>query len=516
MDYQGSINPTASGATPPPVKRAYEGIECAFAWICVLFGYLFSRAMTKFDIKPLGILSAVILLTAAAVVTLVIKKAKWNLHAIVSAALTVVFAASLLVTDSGFVNFWALVCSASAYCYFVYCATGNRMEKGFSDCVPADLFCALLRYPFSRLGDVYRAMFSGHAKGTKGIGRVLLGFAIAILPTAAVIGLLSYDDGFMGLLGDAFSFLNDFDLGSQFGSVFVGLLAGMYLFGLYACAADDQKKTYNIELARINRQRRRVAPLLTTASALLPLCTVYVFFFISQWDYYVSGFGGVLPEGIATYADYARNGFFELCTVSVINFFVLIAVSLWMRRDKKAEHVFLKIANVLLSLMTLVLIGTAMAKMMLYIDTYGLTLRRVLASWLMILLAIVFLLIIVKQIISRFKLISASAVALTVMVGVLAFSNVSGRIADYNVDMYLQDKHIDIDIHTLYQLGEPAVPAMVRLEAHIRDNPEIGYIHSNLQGKLEILQRKHDDSFFAFSFTRERAEDAFERYFEEE
>ncbi len=515
MDYQGSINPTVSGMTAPPPKRIYEGIECLFAWLCVLVGYLLSRALSFSGIKPLGLFLTVAFLTLASTVVLVIKKARWDLHSVSAAALAVVFAASLLVTDAGFVNFLSLVCSASAYCYFVYCATGNRMEKGFSDCVPADLFCALLRYPFAKLGDVYRAMFSGRSKGTKGVARVLAGLAIAVIPTAAVIGLLSYDDGFMGLLDDAFSFLDDFDLASQFGSLIVGLLAGMYLFGLYSCATGKQKKPYDLNAARVKREKRRVVPLLTTAAALFPLCTVYAFFFVSQWDYYVSGFGGVLPEGVATYAEYARSGFFELCAVSVINFFVLIAVSLWMRREKTAEQVFLKIANVLLSLMTLVLIGTAMAKMMLYIDTYGLTLKRVLASWLMILLAVVFLLIIAKQIVSRFKLISASAIALTVMVGVLAFSNVGGRIADYNADMFLQGKHIDIDIRTLYQLGEPAVPAMIRLEEHIRDNPEIGYIHSNLQGKLEILQRKHDDSFFAFSFTRERAEDAFERYFAE-
>jgi len=513
MDYQGSINPTVSGTTPPPTKRAYEGAECIFAWLCVAGGYLLSRALTALDVKPLGLWLTVVLLTVSTFVTLAVKKAKFDLHAIVAAVLTIAFAASLLITEEGFVNLLSMICSVSAYCYFVYCATGNRMEKGFSDCVPADLFSALLRYPFAKPGEVFRSMFSGRTKGTKGAARVLLGLLIAIVPTAAVIGLLSYDDGFMGLLDDTFSFLDDFQFGSQLGSVICGLLVGMYLFGLYACATGDKKAPYNIEHARERSVKRRIVPLLTAVAALLPLCTVYVFFFISQWNYYVSGFGGVLPEGVATYADYARNGFFELCTVSVINFFVLIAVSLWMRRDQTAELVVFKIANALLSLMTLVLIGTAMAKMLLYIDTYGLTLKRVLASWLMILLAIVFLLIIVKQIVPRFKLISASAIALTVMVGILAFSNVGGRIADYNVDMYLKGKHADVDIQTLYRLGEPAVPAMVKLAEHIGADPEINYMQTTLQSRIDTLHSKHDDSFFAFSFPRERAKEAFERYY---
>ncbi len=512
MDYQGSINPTVSGMTAPPPKRVYEGIECLFAWLCVLVGYLLSRALPFSGVKPLGLLLTVVLLTVASIAVLAVKKAKFDLHAVVSAILAVAFAASLLVTDSGFVNFLSLVCSASAYCYFVYCAAGNRMEKGFSDCVPADLFSALLRYPFAKLGDVYRAMFSGSSKGTKGVARVLAGLAIAVIPTAAVIGLLSYDDGFTKLLGDAFSFLDDFSFASQFGSLIVGLFAAMYLFGLYSCATGDQKKPYDLAAVRVKREKRRVIPLLTTAAALLPLCTVYVFFFVSQWDYYVSGFDGVLPEGVATYAEYARNGFFELCAVSVINFFVLIGVSLWMRRDKTVEYVFLKLANILLSLMTLVLIGTAMAKMMLYIETYGLTLKRVLASWLMILLAIVFLLIIFKQIVSRFKLISASAIAVCVMVGVLAFSNVGGRIADYNADMYLQGKHADVDVDTLYDLGEPAVPALVRLAEHMKNYPEA---FNYPEEKLRQLKRGHDDSFFAFSFVRERAKESFDRYFAE-
>lgn len=515
MDYQGSINPTVSGMTAPPPKRTYEGSECLFAWLCVLGGYLLSRAFADWEIKPLGLLLTVSLLTAVTVVTLAVKKAKFDLHAIASAVLTVVFAASLLVTDSGFVNLLSLACSAAAYCYFVYCATGNRTEKGFSDCVFADLFSALLRYPFAKLGDLYRAMFSGRSKGTKGAARVLAGLAIAVIPTAAAVGLLSYDDGFMSLLDDAFSFLDDFDFGSQFGSVIAGLLTAMYLFGLYACATGDQKKPYDLAAARAGREKRRIIPLTTTAAALLPLCTVYVFFFVSQWDYYVSGFNGALPEDVATYAEYARNGFFELCAVSVINFFILISVSLWMRRDKTGERICLKIANILLSVMTLVLIGTAMAKMFLYIDTYGLTLRRVLASWLMILLAIVFLLIVFKQILSKFKLISASAVAVTVMVGILAFSNVNGRIANYNADMYLQGKHAEVDVQTLYNLDEPAVPALVKLAEYAESDPEASYTQSNLRSKLEVLRRKHDGSFFAFSFPASRAEEAFDRYFEE-
>ncbi|MFZ3102315.1 MAG: DUF4153 domain-containing protein [Desulfitobacteriaceae bacterium] len=49
-------------------------------------------------------------------------------------------------------------------------------------------------------------------------------------------------------------------------------------------------------------------------SALTALNLVFIVYFLSQLTYLFSAFNNRLPE-LMTYAEYARRGFFELCTV---------------------------------------------------------------------------------------------------------------------------------------------------------------------------------------------------------
>ncbi len=454
----GTENTAFEPLTPP-----FSGFESVFAWLCLLFGYLFCRAFPIID-NPLGIF---IIILAALCVTavLVLKKGgRFNASATTSALLCVVFGTAVFVSADAFAQLLAFLGSALAYSYFVYTATGNKIEKGFSDLLPADFVKALFIMPFRRFGKLWVAMFSGK-KGSKIIWKILLGAVVAVVPTFAVVTLLSYDEGFTKLLDNAFSFLEDFSLFSHLFSLSVGGIIAMYVFGTYySCTERDLDSMITAE-DKERLEKIRFLPALTTAVALIPLVVVYVFFFVSQWQYYVSGFSGALPEGLS-YATYARNGFFELCAVSAINFFILFAVSLVMKRQSKGEGILLKAANVVISLMTLVLIATAMSKMVLYIKSYGLTERRVVSSWFMVLLAIIFIIIIAKQFIKKIKVLPASGIAVALMLALLTLSNYNGIIADYNVDRYIEGDLESVDLDELYDLGTPALPALIRYIEH--------------------------------------------------
>ena len=146
----------------------------------------------------------------------------------------------------------------------------------------------------------------------------------------------------------------------------------------------------------------KIAPSVTVIAATLPLLFVYLVFFVSQWKYYVSGFTGVLPQGFS-YAEYAREGFFQLCSVSVINLVITAVVILFMQRQGSGSTLVRRLICILFSLFTLVLIATALAKMGMYIESYGLTQKRVYASWLMLVLAVVFVLIPIGQFLERLQ-----------------------------------------------------------------------------------------------------------------
>lgn len=438
----------------------FSGFESIFAWICLLLGYLFCRAFPLPD-NPLGMF--IIILVALCVTSAVLfkKGGKINASVIISAVLCVVFGAGMFMSADAFAQFFAFLGSVLGYSYFVYTATGNKIEKGFSDLLPVDFLKALILMPFKRFGKLWVAMFSGK-KSSGLIWKILLGAAVAVVPTFAVATLLSYDEGFTKLFEKAFYFLKDFSLFSHLFSLSVGGLIAMYVFGMYfSCTEKECESTVTGEACMGLFEKVRFFPAITAAVALIPLVVVYVLFFVSQWQYYVSGFSGTLPDGLS-YATYARNGFFELCAVSAINFVILFAVSLFMKRQGKGESFLLKTANVVISLMTLVLITTAMAKMALYIQSYGLTERRVVSSWFMVLLAIIFVIMIVKQFVKRMKLIPASGIAVALMLALLTLSNYNGIIADYNVDRYIDGALESVDLEAMEDLGVAALPAVIR------------------------------------------------------
>ena len=478
------------------MSYCFSGFESIFAWICLLLGYLFCRAFPLPD-NPLGMF--IIILVALCVTSAVLfkKGGKINASVIISAVLCVVFGAGMFMSADAFAQFFAFLGSVLGYSYFVYTATGNKIEKGFSDLLPVDFLKALILMPFKRFGKLWVAMFS--CKKSSGlIWKILLGAAVAVVPTFAVATLLSYDEGFTKLFEKAFYFLKDFSLISHLFSLSVGGIIAMYVFGMYfACTEREFESTVTGEACMGLFEKVRFFPAITAAVALIPLVVVYVLFFVSQWQYYVSGFFGTLPDGLS-YATYARNGFFELCAVSAINFVILFAVSLFMKRQGKGENILLKTANVVISLMTLVLITTAMAKMALYIQSYGLTQKRVVSSWFMILLALIFVIMIVKQFVKRMKLIPASGIAVALMLALLTLSNYNGIIADYNVDRYIDGDLDSVDLDELYDLGTPALPALLRYVEYYEQKNDVDikkYITDDSADRSEIK----DDGVAYFS-----------------
>ncbi|MBQ0109827.1 MAG: DUF4173 domain-containing protein, partial [Clostridiales bacterium] len=184
--------------------------------------------------------------------------------------------------------------------------------------------------------------------------------------------------------------------------------------------------------------------------------------FFSQWENYVSAFSKTLPSGFS-YAEYAREGFFELCSVSAINLGVLALIALFMKRENKIENVVLKVISVVFSLCTLVLIATALSKMFLYIEKYGMTPKRIGTTWFMFTLAVVFVLIKIKQFAKNIKLVCASVFVCVLMFSVFCLIGYHKLIADYNVDKYISGDLDTVDIRSLIDLGDPAVPALFRL-----------------------------------------------------
>lgn len=508
------VTPPEANNAPNTDLRDYSSFECVFAWLCILIGYLFCCAFPPNEF-PLGTFFVMVICVAATFVCLVRKKARIGATAIASAVLSLIFSFAFLLNTSNFPTFVSFICALVSYAFFVYRATGNTLGRGNADFLPLELLRALKGFSIYAIADMFRLMFTRKKRGFKAILKILVGLIAAVIPTAVVISLLSYDGRFSELLRNAFSFIIDFDFREQLAYISFGTVIAMYIFGIYAVNTCD-RKPIDCDSLRERSERVRVAPLLTVSATLFPLAVVYIFFFVSQWDYYLSAFTGKLPEGVVNYAEYARSGFFELCTVSAINLVIIIAVALFTRRTGKGEKLFLRIVSAVLSVMTLVLIGTALAKMALYIDKFGLTVKRLLSSWLMVVIALIFVFIIIRCFVKRFRLFAASTVAVVLMCGLLVMSDYNSFIANYNVDRYISGETEEIDLKALVNADTSAVPAIARLMEYCQENGKSdSYGYTRLNCKL-LDEKKHLDKqneIFSFSFPSERAKNAIEEFY---
>jgi hypothetical protein len=92
-----------------------------------------------------------------------------------------------------------------------------------------------------------------------------------------------------------------------------------------------------------------------------------------------------------TYAEYARSGFFQLVAVAALVLPLLLAADGAMTgEDARGRRIFRGLSAVMISLL-FVIMASALARMRLYVEAYGLTEQRLYATALMAWLAVVFL-----------------------------------------------------------------------------------------------------------------------------
>ncbi len=364
---------------------------------------------------------------------------------------------SLLFTTNRAIVNCAVIWNTLAWFYLVFLLTGNARRRFPGASFVGEFLGATVVMPFRASGSLFGAIF-GSGKNPDGtprrrakvgavIGWAALGLFCAIIPTLIIVLLLSYDDGFTDILDNILEeiFSND-TLFRQIRSIGFGLLVGALMFG--AVLAGRQKKGSKPEPDAETAAKRadlvHVIPVPLVAAMLTPILAIYVIFFISQWDYYVSAFTGVRPEEL-TFSDYAREGFFQLVAVAVINALLGLGAAIFSRRRafdparprRERLSIVMRIYLSILSLSTLVLIATALSKMFLYIDTYGMTHKRTYATWLMVLMAVGFLSVILRQLWTRMNLTGTLLVAFLAFFIAISVVNVDSLIVRYNVNAAL-------------------------------------------------------------------------------
>jgi hypothetical protein len=203
------------------------------------------------------------------------------------------------------------------------------------------------------------------------------------------------------------------------------------------------------------------------AVPLAVLDVLFVGFVAVQATVLFGGRAHVLETEGLTYAEYARQGFWQLLWVSALTLLVLSAVIRVAGRNAASDRGLLRILVGTLCATSVVVVVSAIHRMWLYQQAYGFSTERLTVITIELWLAVVFILVAVAG--SRMRgrwlpraILIAGAVAL---LG-LAALNPERLIADRNIDRFQQTGLLDVDY--LSTLSADIDPALHRLPDPVR------------------------------------------------
>jgi Domain of unknown function (DUF4153) len=221
-------------------------------------------------------------------------------------------------------------------------------------------------------------------------------------------------------------------------------------------------------------------------------------------------FGGAPLVGITpglSYADYARHGFFELVTVAALVLPLLLAAH-WLLRQDNPRHVrtFRALAGVQI-LLLFVIMASALERMRLYTDQFGLTEQRLYATAFMGWLAVVFVWFALTVLRARRERFAFGAMlAGFALIGALHILNPDALIARTNLERAREGRKFDAGYVSL--LSADAIPDLVAhlSELNTKDSRTIA---------AQIMKRRprgQQDDWRSWSWSRARAAKAVESH----
>ncbi len=272
----------------------------------------------------------------------------------------------------------------------------GRLSEGQSGhLLPLDALNAFILIPFRRFFLRIRTVFYTltHLRGGKMPKASALGWsALALCAAAGLFAmatglLMDADSGFAALLERATAFFR-FPEDEFFALRFTcSLPVGAYLFGLLAGSARTEPERLRTRAGAVCSalERLRRVPSGVWCALVGAFCLLYAVFFAVQFRYLFGAFTRTLPEGFIV-SQYAREGFFELCKVMAVNLLLFWLVTRSSREPLRGKPLLCGLTLALLAESILFAV-TAASKLLLYIDCFGFTPKRLASSWLVCVLA---------------------------------------------------------------------------------------------------------------------------------
>jgi hypothetical protein len=240
--------------------------------------------------------------------------------------------------------------------------------------------------------------------------------------------------------------------------VFLGVLVGAV--GLALAVRRPDPRTSLPDVSKLTRWEW------TLPLVLLDL--LFLSFVVVQATVLFGGHAHVLETAGLTYSEYARQGFWQLIAAASLTLAVVWTSLRVAVVRTRTERLLLHGLVGCLCVLTLVVVASAIRRLHLYEDAFGLTRARLAAETFSLAVGAVFVLVLVAglapSVRARFAAIAVAGGAL----GLLAFSlsNPDGHVAARNVERW---RHTgELDVAYVQGLSADAVPALAQLPDPLR------------------------------------------------
>lgn len=297
--------------------------------------------------------------------------------------------------------------------------------------------------PLSRFGNIARLLklsleekIKLSAKTKKRLKSLLI-----VLPiTVVILMLLSSADAIFGnIFTNLYSYINKQSIGNILSEI-IARLVGITILFFYLSATINfilynYKKTKTIESTSSKAKDSYTIKLLLTV-----LNIIYIIFDIIQ-------IRSLILHHISmdiTYAEYARQGFFQLMFVSFINLVIILISKQFKNKKDKSSTKYINFMNVLMLFLTFIIIVSSFMRMYMYESEYGYSLLRLLVYFTLITETILLIPTIRYIFNPKYNIVKSYLIIITTIYVIINFINVDYLIAYRNLNRYYEKNDIDI------------------------------------------------------------------------
>lgn len=437
-------------------------LVCAFLWM----------AWGLWGGWQLGFSIAFVVLFIVATAYLCKKGRKVSGYSIVCGAFSLLMTSVFFMTSNNTVRVLSILIQILLFWIYLAGLAGKGIPKG--DLGLFSVWFGGFGNAFTHLVPVLKSLFQTEDEKKKHAMRGVIGALCAIPVLAVVIPLLIRSDAaFESMVSGLFR-----NISSLIGQIIATAVFAPFLIS-YLVSMHKHEKPF--------KQAKNPKGLESVfwISFLTVLSICYGAYLFSQLAYFFSAFSGILPEGyVFSYAEYARRGFFELCGIAGINLVLILFMLLFSKKKDGKLSGVLRAFGTFIGLFTLLLIATAISKMVMYIGKFGMTILRLGTSAFMIFMAVVFFAAILRCYTDKVKVLQVSVITASVVLIALGVCNINTVVAKYNYEAYRSGKLASIDVEYLSTIGEEATPYILRL---CKDAPT----EKNLQALETIFNQEY-------------------------